>query len=411
MKKIIVIILVLAVLATGGYFVFGTGKSDQVQVLATATVQRGDVRKVLEATGIVKAMVGAEVKIGARTSGVIERMFVRVGDSVTRGDLIALIDAREEEAQRIEAEARLLRARAELNRVETVFPLQIRESEAALREAQAELEYAETNFSRQQRLVEQALQAQDELDRARQETLSSRNRVAARELTVNRLREEFAQERIKAQKAMLEAEANLETLAVRLSYKRIISPITGIVSQVTAQEGETVVSGLQVSNLITVIDPARLEMWIYVDETDVGLVKPGQDVEFSVDAQPGELFTGTVDRIYPQPEIRDNIVYYLAIVTLNEEQALRLRPDMTTQCKIVVEVRKDVLALPNNALKWVGDTQYVFVGGQGAAVRRVQPVLGLQGLEKSEVIEGLSEGDVVATQVVLPAAMLTRGGK
>ncbi len=411
MKKIIVIILVLAVLATGGYCVFGTGKSDQVQVLATATVQRGDVRKVLEATGIVKAMVGAEVKIGARTSGVIERMFVRVGDSVTRGDLIALIDAREEEAQRIEAEARLLRARAELNRVETVFPLQIRESEAALREAQAELEYAETNFSRQQRLVEQALQAQDELDRARQETLSSRNRVAARELTVNRLREEFAQERIKAQKAMLEAEANLETLAVRLSYKRIISPITGIVSQVTAQEGETVVSGLQVSNLITVIDPARLEMWIYVDETDVGLVKPGQDVEFSVDAQPGELFTGTVDRIYPQPEIRDNIVYYLAIVTLNEEQALRLRPDMTTQCKIVVEVRKDVLALPNNALKWVGDTQYVFVGGQGAAVRRVQPVLGLQGLEKSEVIEGLSEGDVVATQVVLPAAMLTRGGK
>lgn len=411
MKKIITIVLVLAAVAVGGYFVFGTGKSDQVQVLATATVQHGDVRKVLEATGIVKAMVGAEVKIGARTSGVIERMFVRVGDSVTKGDLIALIDAREEVAQRIESEARLLRARAELSRVETVFPLQIREAEAALRESQAELEYAETNFVRQQRLVEQELQAQDELDRARQETLSSRNRVAARELTVSRLREEFAQERIKAQKAMLEAEANLETLAVRLSYKRIISPITGIVSLVAAQEGETVVSGLQVSNLITVIDPARLEMWIYVDETDVGLVTPGQDVEFSVDAQPGEIFAGAVDRIYPQPEIRDNIVYYLAIVTLDKEQALRLRPDMTTQCKIVVEVRKDVLALPNSALKWVGDKQYVFVGGPGAAVRRVQPVLGLQGLEKSEVLEGLSEGDVVATQVVLPAAMLTRGGK
>lgn len=411
MKKTIVIVVVLAALAAAGYFAFGKSKSDQVQVLATSTVQRGDVRRVLEATGIVKAMVGAEVKIGARTSGVIESMLVRVGDPVTKGDLIALIDAREEEAQRIEAEARLLRARAELSRVETVFPLQVREAEAALREAQAELEYAETNFARQQRLVEQALQAQDELDRARQETLSSRNRVTARELTVSRLREEFAQERVKAQKAMIEAEANLETLAVRLSYKRIVSPITGIVSQVAAQEGETVVSGLQVSNLITVIDPARLEMWIYVDETDVGLVKPGQDVEFSVDAHPGALFTGVVDRINPQPEIRDNIVYYLAIVTLDEEQALRLRPDMTTQCKIVVEVRKDVLALPNNALKWVGDKQYVFVGGQGAAVRRVQPVLGLQGLEKSEVLEGLSEGDVVATQVVLPPAMLTRGGR
>ena len=93
------------------------------------------------------------------------------------------------------------------------------------------------------------------------------------------------------------------TKLLRLSYKSILSPITGIVSQVTAQEGETVVSGFQVSNLITVLDPSRLEMWIYVDETDVGQVKPGMPVEFRVDAYPDTVFTGEVDTIY-----RNNVV-------------------------------------------------------------------------------------------------------
>jgi RND family efflux transporter MFP subunit len=197
--------------------------------------------------------------------------------------------------------------------------------------------------------------------------------------------------------------AALRTLDVRISYTKIVSPIDGVVSQVTAQEGETIVAGLQVANLVTVLDPTRLEMWIYVDETDVGRVRPGLPVEFRVDSQPDKAFTGAVDRVYPEPEIRDNIVYYKALVTVDRDHALSLRPEMTTQCSIVVDTRENVLAVPNQALKWVAGKQTVFVVDKARpeGVRRVEPKLGLPGLEKSEVLEGLAEGDEVATQIVL----------
>ncbi|EPR43685.1 secretion protein HlyD family protein [Desulfovibrio sp. X2] len=411
MKKLVWVIVVL--LLAGGAWLLLRGGRDKgaVRIVSTQTLGRGTVRKVLEATGIVKAMVGAQVKIGARSSGVIESMLVKIGDHVNKGDLIASIDSREEKAEKIEAEAKLARDEAELKRVRTVYPLQIAEAEAQLREAQAEQDYADKNFERQEKLVAQELQAQDVLDQARQNSLTARSRVAARVATAARLKEEFTQELIKAHKAVSQDQAALEAVDIRLSYKRIVSPITGIVSQVTAQEGETVVSGLQVSNIITVLDPTRLEMWIYVDETDVGHVKPGLPVEFTVDAYPGTVFRGNIDRVYPEPEVRDNIVYYLAIVKLDPEQAEKLRPEMTTQCRIIVEVKKDVLALPNTALKWVGDRQYVYVEEPGGGVRRVQPELGLQGIETSEVLSGLSEGDKVATQIVLPSTALSGTAK
>ncbi|MBU1247081.1 MAG: efflux RND transporter periplasmic adaptor subunit, partial [Proteobacteria bacterium] len=198
--------------------------------------------------------------------------------------------------------------------------------------------------------------------------------------------------------------AALETLEVQRSYCDIFSPIDGVVSQVAAQEGETVVSGLQVSNLITVLDSTRLEMWIYVDETDVGRTREGQIVEFHVDAHPGKVFEGKVERVYPEPEIRDSIVYYKALVAVTFDPSAPLRPEMTTQCRIVVEQAEGVLTVPNAALKWVDGRQVVFVQEASGAIREVDPELGLEGLDRSEVLSGLTEGDNVAVQLVLPGA-------
>jgi RND family efflux transporter MFP subunit len=353
-KKILSLTLGLLLLAGGGaYFTNKNRAAKDSKVLATARVERGSVRRVLEATGIIKAQVGASVKIGARATGAISRVFVRVGDPVRKGQVVAEIDARELLAQRAEAAARL-----------------------KLSEAKAK--YAAITLPRHESLVRQGLEAQSVLD----ETVQN-DKVAQADAGASR--------------------AALDTLDVRISYTKIVSPIDGVVSQVTAQEGETVVAGLQVANLVTVLDPTRLEMWIYVDETDVGRVKRDLPVEFRVDSQPGRTFTGTVDRVYPDPEIRDNIVYYKALVTVNREEALFLRPEMTTQCSIVVDTREGVLSVPNQALKWVAGKQTVFVldKSQPGGVRWVTPKLGLPGLEKSEVLEGLAEGDEVATQIVL----------
>lgn len=352
-KKLFALVVGVLLLAGGGAYYIKKSKAAETKVMATAVVERGEVKRVLEATGIIKAQVGASVKIGARATGAISRVYVRVGDQVRQGQVVAEIDARELVAQRNEAAARL-----KLSEAKAVF--------------------AGQTLPRQQSLVSQGLQPQSVLDEAVQN-----HRVAKADAEA--------------------ARAALATLDVRISYTKIVSPIDGVVSQVTAQEGETIVAGLQVANLVTVLDPSRLEMWIYVDETDVGRVKPGLPVDFRVDSQPGRSFGGTIDRVYPDPEIRDNIVYYKALVTVDREQALSLRPEMTTQCSITVDTRQNVLTVPNQALKWVDGRQTVFVVDKAkpGGVRPVQPKLGLPGLERSEIVEGLSEGEEVATQIVL----------
>lgn len=363
MKKFVFILL--AVLITGaGIWYFTEGrKPGKIKVLETARVERGSVSRVLEATGIVKAQVGAQVKIGAQATGVLESVPVKVGDRVKQGDLVAKIDARELEAR-------------------------IAEARANLQLAQAKLAYMEKNLPRQRSLVRQRLSAQDSLDSALQDAEVARHTVDS-------------------------AKAKLRTLGVQLSYTRIYSPINGVVSQVAAQEGETIVSGLSVSNLITVLNPDKLEMWIYVDETDVGRVREGLPVRYTVDAYRDKTFEGVVSRIYPEPEVRDNIVYYRTLVLVSKEQAAFLRPEMTTQCKVIVETRGGVLTVPNTALKWVKNRQVCFLVGSDpeAEPEEVTPKLGLVGLETSEVLEGLSEGDVVATQLVLPGDKVGKKGE
>ena len=393
----------LALAVVLGFWLSGR-KSSESKVLATGVVKIGEVRKVLQATGIVKAQVGAIVRIGARATGTIKEMRVRVGDEVKAGQEIALIDDRELKAQREQAQATLEKSRAEKQRINEVYPRRIAESEAQLKLAEAQYEYAKANSARQGQLFKQNLVARDTLETAQREDLVTSSTVRARKATFELNKTEFVREQIKAQKAVEEAQAALETVDTRITYTRIISPIDGVVSQVTTQQGETVVAGLQVANLITVLDPKRLEMWIYVDETDVGQVKPGMPVDFRVDAYPDVVFRGSVDTIYPQPEIKDNIVYYQALVLLSPENASRLRPEMTTQCQIVVQVKPDVLTVPNAAIKWVDNQQVVFLVQDGKAVR-VSPQLGVAGLGETEVLSGLEPGQTVATQIVLPGGV------
>ncbi len=373
--RTLIILILLAGLGYGGWLYFGPRQETAVRVLETARVARSDVREVLEATGIVKSQVGAVVKIGVRATGEIVELPYRVGDRVLKGQLIAAIDDRE-------------------------LRTQLRQAQADHEIAKARAEYARYDLARQRELYEKQLVDRDTLEEAEENARIRAAEVARRE-------------------------AELDAIRVRLSYTKIYSPIDGVVSQISAQEGETVVTGLQVANLITVLDPTRLEMWIYMDETDVGRVEPGQPVEFTVDAYPDRVFETQVEQIYPQPEIRDNIVYYQVLCPLTTEQAQWLRPEMTTQCRVVVESREDVLALPNNALKWVGDGMAVFVVEERAAASALESAanasgnatnlgaprrllegegftLGLRGLTHSEVASGLEEGERVATQIILP---------
>ncbi len=404
-------LLILAVLVVAALAAWQMLKPKQTgpQVAQSAPVERGTVRKLLSATGIVKSQVGAAVKTGTRATGVIRVMHVRVGDTVTRGQIIAEIDDRELRAQIAQGEAGVQSAESELARTRQSYPLQIKEAEAKLEAAAAEADYAKVNLNRRRILVEQDLDARNSLDEATQLYETKVNAQKAAKATLERLRAEYTLNVRIAEDSLAQAKAELEAVRIRLSYTKIVSPMDGVVSQVAAQEGETVVAGFQVANLITVIDPLRLEMWIYVDETDVGQVRQGMAVEYNVDSLPGKVFSGSVDQIYPEPEVRDNIVYFRALVKVDKDTAAFLRPEMTTQCRIVVEVKENVVSLPNNALKWVDGEQVVYVRQPDGSWRTASPRLGLQGAERSEVLGGVSEGDVVATRLVVATTVTMPG--
>ncbi len=398
-KKMALLVFAVPLLA-GGLLIYKSGSGAKTQALASDSVKIGSVVKTLSATGIIKPEVGATVKIGSRSTGIIRKMHVRVGDAVTENQVIAEIDSRELEAVVAEAQASLKRAQIEYDRIKVSYPLQIKEAAAKVASAKATAEYAELSYKRQLELTGRNLDSQNNLDSAREKSVNGIQALAVAKATLDRLEEESARQEASAKQAVVQAEASLGTAEIRLSYATIRSPMDGVVSQIAAQEGETVVAGLQVANLITVMDLSRKEMWVYIDENDVGQVKPGLRVDFRVDALPGRTFSGKVYRIYPEAEVRDSIVYYQTIVPLTKEDSLALRSEMTTQCTVFVAEKFGVLTVPNEAIKWVDGRQVVFVR-DGAAVKPVQVRFGMQGERTSEVLDGLKEGDVVATRVVL----------
>lgn len=352
MKKVLIIAATLIVIVAGFFIYKSFFVKPDVKIIETARAETGNIRGVLVASGIIKPQVGAVVKIGARATGTIMKMNVKVGDKVKKGQLISLIDDRE-------------------------IQKSMEQQKAAIKDAEANYAYAKINYERQLELIKHEYTTKDQVDMAK-----------------NKLDSTLAilEERI----------ANLKQTETRLSYTRIYAPIDGIVSDVTAQEGETIVAGLQVANLVTVIDPTLLEMWIYIDETEIGRVKLNQEVEYYVDTFPDKRFKGNIQKIYPQPVVKDNIVYYLAIVKVNPDDAVFLKPEMTANVKVIFEEKSNILIVPNSAVKFEKGKQVAYKVIGPNQVQRVEVKIGLRGEEKTEVLSGIKDGEELATKLILP---------
>ena len=389
MKRPWIILLVLTVLIGGGFLTYRKYFTvPEVQVLETARVERGDIRGVLVETGIIKSQVGAVVKIGSRATGTIVKMNVKIGDRVKQGDLIALIDDRETREKIQRQQAALEGARKTLAQVESTYPQRIKE-------AQANLEYAKINHSREKELLKFEYTTPDAVDKAE-------NQQKALEANWRKLQKEYQTEVEITRARIAEITAQIKELEVTLSYTKIYAPIDGVVSDVTLQQGETIVAGLQVANLVTIQDPSRLDMQIYVDETNIGKTKVGQQVEFYVDSFPDKTFRGSIDKLYPQPQTKDNIVYYLAIMSIPKEDAAFLRPEMTTHVKVIFEEKRDILTVPNAAVKFEEGKQIAYKVVGPNKVEKLELKTGLRGEEKTEILAGAEDGDEVATRIILP---------
>ncbi len=369
-KKIVYAVAALCIITV---IVFAISrKGDKQKAGEPFTVKRANVTYSTEQTGIIKAQVGAIVKVGTRATGTLNRLKFQVGDIVKKGDLIVEIDDRE--------------ILANLRNAEAVIEEQRRDLDAK----KAQDVYNQTNYERENRLLVKEYTTKDNVEKAK------------RELDVSRAQVELGRAKVK------EAQEKFKALKVSHSYTKIFAPISGYISAVATQEGETVVSGLSAPNLITIIDPAKLEMWIYVDETDIGRVKPGLKIEYWVDAYRDRVLRGVIDRIYPQPEIKENIVYYLAIVRISPADALTLKPEMTSHVKIIIEEKKNVLVVPNGAIRFEDRKNVVYLKDKGKMIRQ-EVIPGVRDQKYTEVVSGLTEGQEIIIPALTPAAKKPQG--
>ncbi len=234
----------------------------------------------------------------------------------------------------------------------------------------------------------------------------SQARLAAATAKLNQVRQSYQQDLKVAEADLAAARARLATAQVTLDYATLKAPIEGVVSSVTTQEGETVSASLSAPTFITIVDLARLQVDDFVDETDIGLAKVGQQAFFTVDAFPGRKFQGVVDAIQPSAKIVDDVVYYPVTIKIQGDYQNQLRPEMTATVSIIAGVRRGVLLIPAPAIRRKAGNNMVYVLKDGKTTLTPIQVGWTEDL-RAEVTSGLEEGQTV----VIPLSAPQNGAK
>ncbi|ABL71516.1 efflux RND transporter periplasmic adaptor subunit [Paracoccus denitrificans] len=356
----------------------------------TAPAERGSLEVSVLAEGRLKP--SNLVAVGAQVSGRITELAVVLGQRVEQGDLIARIDSVQQANELRTAQAALANLKAQMA------------------ERRAVLALAEKTLERQQNLIRSNAASRSTMDSAQQDVDVARAQIAA-------LQAQIAQ-----------AEVAIEIARTDLDYTRITAPMAGTVLAIVSQAGQTV-NAVQSSPTIVVLGQLdRMDVHAEISEADIGKVRPGQKVRFSLLDDSGRSYEGVLDSIAPAPQsiVNDSAIqggtgtdsssgaiYYTGIVPVENPDG-RLRSYMTAQVSIVLGAAQDVLTIPSSALgrrNPDGSHQVRVLGGAGIETRDV--VIGLNDKVAAEVVSGLAEGERVVTgeQGAAPAAAAPRGSR
>jgi len=357
------------------------------------TVTRRTFSSSVAAIGAVKAQVGAEVKVGSRISGRVYRLHANIKDQVRKGQVIAELEQADLEALVEQSRAELRLAEAKLAALDTLLPTEVAKAEADIARWNATVTQARKDLDRQRVLLDRTLAPQSGFDLSQELLAVSEAQLGAARKALELVRAQHAENVKQAQAERDRDRAALTLAQVQLSYAVIAAPISGVIASVATQEGETVAAGLNAPTFVTIIDLARLQVEAYVDEVDIGKIKTGQRVVFTVDAFPADDFKGVVAAIYPKATIQDNVVKYVVAVEIAPPYEGRLRPEMTTNVSIQLQSRQ-VLAIPSNAVRREGGKHFVQVLVNGKPeLREVR--LGWKDGAWTEVAEGVTEGQQI----------------
>jgi len=397
-RKGLFMLVVCAIVAGGALAVWQwrSHSLSQATDLATMTAQvvRRDFTSAVLATGAVKPQVGAEVRVGARISGKVEKLRANIGDSISVGQVIAELEKADLEAVVAQRRAEVELAKAKLSAVASLCPTEIEKAEADLTRRQATLTLAQQDSGRLSQLLPQNAVSRDEWERGQERMKVAEAELCSAEKALELAKTRYVEDQRQAAAELARAESAFNNAQVQLSYATLVAPISGVIASVSTQEGETVAAGLNSPTFVTIIDLERLQVDAMVDEVDIGKVHPGQQAIFTVDSFPAREFPGRVLAIYPKAVLLENVVYYDVVVEIQGNDDKVLRPEMTASVTILLDAKMGALAIPAKAIKRERGKNVVFVVSNGQSQPREVKV-GWKDGTWIEVIAGLEEGETI----------------
>lgn len=321
-----IIFVIIGAILVGGYLYFYQDESEPIFTIETVIVERGDINRGVATSGSVRALVTVEV--GSQLSGQIAELKVDFNSVVSAGQLIARIDPKTFESRVQQSEADLKVAKAT-----------IQVKQAGITRTEANLRRAELDYNRQKTLLQKGTVSETSLDAARAEYESTKAEVEMAKAELDN-----------ARAAAKQRKAALDSAMIDLERTYIRSPIDGVVIERSVDVGQTVAASLSSPVLFKIAKDLReIQIEANVDEADIGNVKKGNSISFTVDAYPDEEFTGNVGQVRLFPTELQNVVTYTVIITAMNPD-MKLLPGMTANVEIVTGIRQNVLRVANQAL-------------------------------------------------------------
>ncbi len=351
MKKVI---LISGVLTTLIVFASCSSEKKVKQAYETVPVMPSSISNTISATGTVEPI--KQVEVGTQVSGIIAKIYVDYNSEVKAGQLIAEIDR-------------------------SVLETDLESSKANLNSSKAEHDYQTANYERIKGLYEKDLVSQSEYDQA----LNSWS---------------------KAVYSYTQAKSNYQKAERNIGYTWIYSPIDGVVLSRAVDEGQTVAAGFSTPTLFTIAnDLKKMRVIADVDEADIGEVKEGQYVKFTVDAYPEDMFEGSVIQIRLLATTTSNVVTYEVVIDAPNED-LKLKPGLTAEVNIYTLNKENILTAPLRALRFVPEgytvpekETHVFVMNPDGTLSARAVTAGVTDGIYTEIIDGLKQGDMVVTGI------------
>ncbi|HYK76095.1 MAG TPA: efflux RND transporter periplasmic adaptor subunit, partial [Daejeonella sp.] len=303
-KRSIILISILLIILLAVMYYFISGKKDDVVTLEIVKPHYGYIAKSVTSTGTVEPV--DTVIVGAQISGVVKKVYVDFNSVVKKGELLAKIDP-------------------------SITAAQAQQAQANLDNAKSNLEYQQSNYGRQNSLYKLGAISKSDYQIALNQYNSAKSAVSS-------------------------AAAQLKLASQNLTYTNIYSPINGVVLNRNVREGQTIASSFNAPTLFVLAkDLTQMQVRAAVDEADIGNVRAGQNVSFTVDAFPDDIFKGKVLEILLHPVVSANVVTYTTLINVDNKE-MKLKPGMTASSSIYTKEEPHALLVPSKALNFKPDS-------------------------------------------------------